>query len=244
MSDLIAAEWLKLRTTRLLVGTVPLVLLLSLAAVAGMVVAADGAGELLSDDGIRRVFSVTGTGAVVMLIVGIVLFAGEARHGTSVDTYLTTPRRGRVLTVKLIVGALAGLAVGLVVAAAVLILAGVLYQVEGATLPLDDAGLWLSLLGALGYTVLFAVLGVALGALLRDQVLAVAVALAWLGVVEHTLVSLATDVGRWMPIAAGQAMVRTPAEGLLSPLAGFAVLTAYALVLALAAAWAVDHRDA
>lgn len=243
MSDLVAAEWLKLRTTRLLAGTVPLALLLSLAAVAGVVIAADGEAELVSTDGIRRVFSVTGTGAIVMLVVGIVVSAGEARHGTMVDTYLTTPRRDRVLAAKLAVGALVGLAVGVVVALAVLALAAGLYRADGATLPLDDAELWLSLAGALGYTALFAVMGVALGALLRDQVLAVAMALAWLAVVEHTLVSLATDVGRWMPIAAGQAMVRTPAERLLSPLAGSAVLATYAALFSLAAAWAVTHRD-
>jgi ABC-2 type transport system permease protein len=243
MSDLVAAEWLKLRTTRLLLGTLPLVLLLALAAVAGMVIAADGPAELVSDDGLRRVFSVTGTGAIVMLLVGIVVAAGEARHGTVVDTYLTTPRRERVLTAKLAVVALLALGVGAVVALAVLGLAAGLYPIEDATLPLDQADLWLGLLGSLGYTVLFAVMGVALGTLLRDQVLAVAVSLAWLAVVEHTLVALATDVGRWMPVAAGQAMVRTPAERLLSPLAGSAVLAGYAAALALAAAWAVAHRD-
>lgn len=39
MFDLIAGEWLKLRTTRLLYGTVPVAVLLSLAAVAGSVLA-------------------------------------------------------------------------------------------------------------------------------------------------------------------------------------------------------------
>jgi ABC-2 type transport system permease protein len=189
------------------------------------------------------VWWVTGRGAVVLGGVGLGGSGGEAPHGTVVDTYLTTPRRGRVLAAKLGVGALAGLALGTLVALAVLALAAGLYQVEGATLPLDRAGLWLSLLGALGYTVLFAVMGVAVGTLLRDQVAAVAVTLAWLAVVEHTLVSLATDVGRWMPVAAGQAMVRTPAENLLSPVAGSVALAAYAVLLAVAAAWAVTHRD-
>jgi ABC-2 type transport system permease protein len=242
--DLVAAEWLKLRTTRLLHGAIPLAVALSFAAVAGEVVAADGARALESSDGIAHVLAVTGTGALVVLVVGIMISAGEYRHGTVADTFLTTPRRQRVVVAKLAVGAALGLAVGVVSSLASVGIAGLLYPVEGATFPFGDGEVWVTLAGALVYTSLFAVIGVALGALVRNQVLAIAVALTWFAVVEHTLVNLAPDIGRWLPVAAGQAIVRTPLGDLLSPLAGVGVLAAYGAALALAGIRLAATRDA
>ena len=244
MTDLVAAEWLKLRTTRLLLGSIPAAIALSFAAVAGAVLAADGATELESTDGIRQVLSVTGTGAILVLVVGILISAGEYRHGTAADTFLTTPRRHQVVAAKLTVGAGVGLAAGLITALACVGIASLLYTVEGATFPFDEAEVWATLAGTLAYATLFGILGVALGVLIRNQVLAIATALAWLAVVEHTLVALVTELGRWLPAAAGQAVVRTPADGLLSPLAATAILTAYAAAIAAAGVRLAATRDA
>jgi ABC-2 type transport system permease protein len=244
MIDLVAAEWLKLRTTRLLHGAIPAAIALSCAAVAGTILSHDGGAPLESGEGVRRALSVTGTGAIVVLVLGIVISAGEYRHGTAADTFLTTPRRHRVVVAKLALGAGAGLATGVIASLACVGVASVVYRTEGATFPFDDTEVWLTLAGALAYTTLFAILGVALGALVRNQVLAVAGALAWLAVVEHTLVNLVPDIGRWLPAAAGQAIVRTPLDGLLSPPAGTALLAAYATATALAGVRVVATRDA
>lgn len=244
MGDLVAAEWLKLRTTRLLHGMVPVAVALSFAAVAGAVLSADGAAELEASDGIRRVLSVTGTGALVVLVAGIIVAAGEYRHGTAADTFLTTPRRPRVVAAKLAVGALVGVATGIVSALACLGIAVVLYRADGATFPTGEGEVWLTLAGTLVYTTLFAVLGVAVGSLVRNQVIAVTGALTWFAVVEHTLVGLVPDVGRWLPVAAGQAIVRSPVEGLLSPLAATAVLAAYTAAFVVAGLRAAATGDA
>jgi ABC-2 type transport system permease protein len=244
MKDLIAAEWLKLRTTRLLYGSIPAAVALSFAAVAGAVLTADNATQLESTSGIRDTLSVTGTGAILVLVVGIIISAGEYRHGTAADTFLTTPRRHRVAAAKLTLGAGVGLAAGVITSLACLGIAGLLYTVEGATFPFGDAEVWLILAGALAYTTLFAILGVALGVLIRNQVLAISAALAWLAVIEHTLVNLVPDLGRWLPVAAGQAIVRTNLDGLLTPLAGAALLTAYAAAIAAAGVRVAATRDA
>jgi hypothetical protein len=244
MIDLVAGEWLKLRTTRLLVGLIPAAVALSCAAVAGIVVSADGVGDLESAEGVRRVLAVTGTGALVVLVLGVIISAGEYRFGTAADTFLTTPRRHRVVAAKLALGAAVGLGAGVVIVAACAGVAGLLYGIEGATFPFADVDVWLAVAGALTYTTLFAVLGVGLGSLVRNQTLAVAVALAWFAVVEHTLVNLAPGVGRWLPAAAGQAIVRTPLDGLLSPLAGVALLTAYGVAIAVAGIRVAATRDA
>jgi ABC-2 type transport system permease protein len=245
MIDLVAAEWLKLRTVRLLHGMVPTAISISLAAVAGSVLATDRAGiALASTKGIRRVLPITGTGAVLVLIIGILISAGEYRHGTAADTFLTTPRRHRVVTAKLIVGAAVGLAVGALTSVVCVGVAALLYNAKGAAFPFDDTEVWLTLGGTLVYTTLFAILGVALGTLIRNQVLAVAGALAWIAIVEHILVNLAPTIGRWLPAAAGQAIVRTPLDGLLTPLGGVALLIAYAAAITLASVRCAVTQDA
>jgi ABC-2 type transport system permease protein len=123
-------------------------------------------------------------------------------------------------------------------------IASLLYNVKGATFPLNDVDVWLPLGGTLAYTTLFAVLGVALGSFVRNQTVAVAGALAWFAVLEHTLVNLLPDIGPSLPAAAGQAIVRTALEGLLSPLAGAALLVAYAAAIAVAGISVEARRDA
>jgi ABC-2 type transport system permease protein len=244
MRDLLAAEWLKLRTTRLLYGMAAATVLLSVAAVAGAVLAADRSGvPLSSTEGLERVLPVTGTGALVVLLAGTLIAAGEHRHGTANGIFLTTPRRYRVVLAKLAIGAWVGLGAGLVTAAACVATAASLFSTKGASFPFGDHDVWLIVAGTLAYTTLFAVLGVALGTLIRNQVLAVAVALAWIGIVEHILVSLAPGVGRWLPAAAGQAIVRTPLDDLLSPGAGLVLLAGYAVVIAAAGVRFTVSRD-
>ncbi|MGH9119113.1 MAG: hypothetical protein ACRD0A_14895 [Acidimicrobiales bacterium] len=242
MIPLIAAEWMKLRTTRLLAGMLSGAVVISAAAAAGAVLSRDGA-ELESTDGIRYVFSVTGAGAIVVLVLGILVSTGEHRHGTASDTYLTTPRRHHVIAAKLAVASLLGLGAGVLVGAASLSVAILLYRSQGAAFPFGDAEAWLTLSGMLAYTTLFAVLGAAVGAVVRHQVLAVAGTLAWFAVVEHTLVNLAPSIGRWLPAGAGQAILRTPLDGLLSPVAGAAVVAVYAATVATAAIRIEATRD-
>ena len=242
MTELVAAEWLKLRTTRLLHGTVPAAVGLSVAAVAGMALA-EPAPDLSSAEAVRRVLSVAGAGAVVVLVIGILVSAGEYRHGTAGDTFLTTPRRRSVLAAKLTVAAMVGAAVGVLTGAACVVAAIALYRAESTTLPLADADVWLVLPATAAYTGLFAVLGVGLGAVIRNQVAAVAAALAWVAIVEHTLVNLVPSIGRWLPVGAGQAILRTPIDGLLSPPAGVVVLAAYAALATVSAARLEELRD-
>jgi ABC-2 type transport system permease protein len=245
MRNLIVAEWLKLRTTRLLYGMVPAAIALSLAAVSGAVLSADGAGvDLETTDGIRRALHVTGTGALLVLAIGIIISAGEYRTSTATDTFLTTPRRHQVIAAKLVTGAGLGLITGVITATASYAIAAALYRLEDATFPATSGEVWLTLLGTLAYTTLFATLGVAFGSLLRNQVIAVTVALAWFAVVEQTLVTLAADIGKWLPAGAGQAIVRTPVDGLLSPLAGTALLALYAATVAVAGIRVAATRDA
>lgn len=244
MNRLVSAEWLKLRTTRLLHGIGPATVAISVAAVAGSVLAADRSDiALASAEGVQRILPVTGTGALLVLLAGVTVTAGEYRHGTAADTFLTTPRRHRVLAAKLLVGAAVGAGIGILMSVASVAVAAGLYQLKDTALPFYDGELWWTLAGVVVYTTLFSVIGVALGAIVRNQVLAVAGALAWIAVVEHILVNLVPDLGRWLPAAAGQAIVRTPLGGLFSPAAAAVLLAGYAAVFAAIGLRVTQARD-
>ena len=164
--------------------------------------------------------------------------------GTATDTVLTTPRRWRVIAAKLGVAATTGIVFGALSAGVSIAVANLTYRLEGYTLPLDSTEGWVTMAGAVLYAALFGALGAATGSLVRNQVAAIVGWLAWLFVVEHIAVGFLPDLGRWLPAAAGQALVRAPNQELLAQPAAAAVLTAYGAVIMTLAIVSERHRDA
>jgi ABC-2 type transport system permease protein len=154
-----------------------------------------------------------------------------------------TPVRGRVIDAKL--GALA--LTGTIVATAVMSVA------LGATLPrllaagvavdLADGRVARAVIGNLAAGPLFGVLGVGVGALLRNQLSAVLVAGGWGFFGEGILaIVLGGDAVRWLPGMAAQALTDAGGDGL--PLgAAAALVTAYAGAMALLATRHTVSRD-
>jgi ABC-2 type transport system permease protein len=96
--------------------------------------------------------------------------------------------------------------------------------------------------------VMFGVLGVGLGALLRNQIAAVVTGLVWLLVVDQILVALAPTVGRWTLGGATAGLLQlgsssTTRGDLLPAWAGGTVLLTYAAVIGLLAWTATSRRD-
>ena len=245
MARLVAAEWLKLRTTRFLWATVPAVVLLGGVAVAGLVLSSEGAGVALLEptEGVRQAaLHLTGTGAALVIVMGIAISAGEYRSQTATDTFLTTPRRSRVVAAKLATGALFGLALGALGAAVGLPAAYLWFEAEGASLPAGDREAWLTLGGVVIDASLFGVLGVAFGSLVRNQVGAIVSALTFVLLLEQLLTQAGASIAEWLPGSAGAAVVRTPGD-FLDPGVGAVLLLAYAVVVALAGTTVVARRD-
>jgi hypothetical protein len=87
--------------------------------------------------------------------------------------------------------------------------------------------------------------GVGVGALVRNQVAALVGTLVWVLVVEGLLMSLlhAPSLGKWLPSAAAKAAITSPGGAQLSRLAGTLLLAGYALALALVGTRLVVRRD-
>jgi ABC-2 type transport system permease protein len=240
MRALIATEFLKLRTTR---G--PLVLLLVAIGLAILGVSGLASRGLdPSDPGlVQGLLAHAGLTSLVTLILGIGAFGTEYRHRTITDTYLATPRRSQVVVAKLVAYGIAGLAIGVASAATALATAGAWTMADGASLDLTGTTTWVTLAGAIAWNGLFAVIGVALGALLPNYATAIAAALAWIALVEGLVGQLLGGLARWLPMAAGRALGNAPASDLLPQVTAGVALASFAIVLALAAGAVVARRD-
>ncbi len=246
MTRLLSAEFLKLRTTNtawmLLLATL---LVTGLAVTGAVIVAADNSSlDLESAKGVRTVLHVSASGAIFVLILGIIVSAGEYRQGTAIDTFLTTPVRWKVIAAKLTTGAFAGVVFGGLAVGVALAVASHVYALKGYTFPMGSSGAWAILAGSIGYATLFAVIGAATGSLLRNQVGAIVGWLAWLFVGEQIVFQLASSVGRWLPGAAGRALVRDPNGDLLAQPVAAIVLAAYCAVFLVGALLMERYRDA
>lgn len=246
MRTLIRTEVLKLRTVRspwLLLAAVPV---LVIAGISGLVTSSPGK---LADPGTQaNALAHVGIAAMFTLAFGILAVAGEYRHKTITDSYLTTPGRGRVVGAKLSVyaafGALAGLfasGVGLAVAAA-------WWSAKGVPFGWGDSLMWTTIGGGIAANAAFAAIGVGLGALLRNLVGAIAVALAWIAVVEGIVGQLVGNLARWLPFNASQALGAGSGKPMLAaqllPRWGAAVvLAAYTALFAVAAIATSVRRD-
>lgn len=227
------------------------------AAVLGFVFAAAATGSLpgeappLPEDGLAATLYSTATavGYVFPLLIGTLMVTSEFRHKTLTPTFLATPRRGLVLWAKLFVGVLLGVLYGVVgVAASVGASAGFLAGYDLDT-ELTSPDIWAQLGRMLLAYVLWVLVGIGVGALVRNQVGAIVGVLVFtqflepVGRAAAAFVDGLADYTQYLPGAASDALVgasvftmSTPAgSGATMPewWVGGAVLLGYAAVLVL-----------
>jgi hypothetical protein len=89
--------------------------------------------------------------------------------------------------------------------------------------------------GAIGASILSALIGVAFGWLIRNQTGAIVALLAYAVALDTGLFAAIPDAGRYLPGKAGDALAGRPVDELLAPLAGALVLAVWALAFVIAA---------
>jgi ABC-2 type transport system permease protein len=248
MKNLVHAELLKLRTTRSFYGNAVAVLAFVplLVALAVQTAGGDAGGAALDTrEGVRNVLAAAGSGTAMVNIIGIMMMAGEFRHSTAVPTFLVTPDRRQVVGAKLIAVTVVGLGLAVIASVLTLAIAVPWLAAKDVTVDIFSADVALVLLGAGAATVLYGLIGVGVGSLVRNQTAAIVATLLWVLVVENSLVSFAPQIGRWVPSGASNALtsVAAPAGGLLPAWGGGLVLLAYGLAFAAAGARFAVRRD-
>ncbi|WP_327041254.1 ABC transporter permease [Micromonospora ureilytica] len=240
-----AAEWTKfssLRSTWITTG-ISVFLLVAF----GMIASASFSGEGLTSVDLALSGSVLA--ALSVGVLGALLGAGEYTTGMIRATLAAVPRRLPVLWSKsLVAGSAAFVTMTAGAFAAFAAGSAVLNDKLGAV-GLGDDGVLRALLGAGLYLGLVAVLGVALGILVRSSAGAIAILAALLLIVPGLAALLPESISEaitpYLPSNAGGAvMMLTPADGALAPWAGLAVFAGYVIATLAAAAYRLKTSDA
>lgn len=251
MPRLLAGEFRKLFTTRLWLW-----LLLASAAITALytildIAFADTPGTwtlpLSTPQGQRTLLAIGAGGAPLVAVLGAIGLTGEFRHRTATATFLTTPHRGRVVAAKLAAYGLAGAGYGLAGIAVTAAIAMPWLASRNIHWVLGGDQVAATLAGVIAAMAILGIVGVGLGALVRDQVAAVVGLLVWLFVVERILTSFAA-MDSWTIYLPGQAQEALSGsvltnQRLLQPWQGGLVLAAYGIALALAGSRLALRRD-
>jgi hypothetical protein len=228
-----------------------------------------GSGDIApatdNTDSVKQTLAGTFAGLIAVVVIGVMFITAEYRRGLIWTTFTASPRRGRVLAAKAIVLAAVTFATGLV-AAAVTIPVGehLLHENGNPIYPLSILTVTRIVTGTAALLAVSAVLGLAVGALLRRS--AGAVTAVIVGIVLPYLLAVIPGV---LPVGVGQWLVRvtpaaafaiqqsvsqypqvkatyTPGTGYfpLPPWAGFAVLCAWTALALILAVVLLRRRDA
>ncbi|MCY1138039.1 ABC transporter permease [Actinoplanes sp. Pm04-4] len=241
----VAAEWTKFSSLRSTWITTGISVLLLIAF--GVIASASFSGDSLS--AVDLALSGSILAALTVGVLGALLGASEYTTGMIRATLAAVPRRLPVLWSKSLVAGLAALVVMTAGAFGAFALGSAVLNDGVAALGLGDDGVLRTLFGAGLYLGLVAVLGVALGMLVRSSAGAIAI-LAGVLLILPGLVALLPDsisdpVGPYLPSNAGNAvMTLTQADGSLAPWTGLAVFAGYVVVALAAAAYRLKKTDA
>jgi len=194
-------------------------------------------------------------GVLLVMLLGAILVTNEFFHLTATTTFLTTPRRERVILAKLAAAVLLGLVFWLVTT--VLNLIAVPFVLGALDLPvqLGEPAVWRAIgLNALAFA-LWAILGVGAGVLIRSQLaatltlsIAYVIGTSGAGLVFFLLSQYVADwfskVQVVVPTTASQLMISgTELPGNPPRWVGAAVLIGYAMIMGIVGTVIMKRRD-
>ena len=248
----VRAEWTKLRalrSTRWCALTAAVLIVGLGAAIAGSGTAYRVSAANTAANGVSVALLGVLFAQLVLGVVGVLAFSGEYGTGMIRATLAVVPSRLPVLWAKLIV--LAGLALPVTLVCAFVdffAAAAIESSRGGSVLSLTDPGVLQTVVGSSLYLTVVAVIGLALGVLLRKTAAGLSVFAALFFVIPIVVGVLPHSMGfaPYLPSNAGGALWGSPlgSANALSPWTGFAVLCGYAVVLTALAAWQLRRRDA
>ncbi|MCL2787622.1 MAG: ABC transporter permease [Micrococcales bacterium] len=192
------------------------------------------------------------------VMIGALTVTTEFRHKTLTWTFLAEPRRGRVLAAKMAAGVPLGLVYGVVAVGSTVAAGAVTLAIVNEPTSLDAAATWAMLGREVLALVIWTLVGVGFGALLRNQVIAIVALLVFTQFIEpllRTLPLMLEQKWTWvkfLPGAAGDGIAGksffsimgagSTVDSLSTPWAAITLL-AYAAVLGAAGYFTSFSRD-
>lgn len=251
MTRLVRAEFLKLRTTQvwfwLLLGTVAVGALLAVASVAPR----DGIRTQAQVPDLFASFGFS-PGYILVFVLGVLGVTTEFRYETITPTVLQTPSRWAIVTGKMITYAITG-AIYAVFAILAEAAVGIPWlDAKGVSVRLGDHNVQHAIVATLSVVALYGIIGLGVGALLRNQIVAVVVGIVFLVVLENILLAIPVVKKVWpyTPDGAKAAILytngdKTVVDGvhLLGTWPGVLVLLLWAFIPAILGATITMNRD-
>lgn len=253
--DLIRAETVKFRATRsTYYALLALVVVgVGVSALVGQAMAARWPHlsplNRASFDPLSSTFRGFEIGQLIIGSLGVLMISSEYSSGLIRTTFAAIPQRRSVLMAKAVVIGVTSLIVGEAAAFAGFLVSQALLEPTGVSLSISSPHALPAVASTGLYLAVIALLGLALGALIRHTPGAVVVLFALVLVLPGVISALPTPwdtrIGKWLPDnLAGQLVSLAPNPDYLSRTSSLIVLLAYPVVLLTAAAWRLGRSDA
>lgn len=254
-ADALGSEWIKIRTVRSTFWTLltAAVIGIGLGALFSVLAAHHYASQppsgragwnpaAISTDGL-------GIAQLAIGVLGALAITAEYSGGSIRTSLAAVPRRSRFLAAKAIVLAAVTLLAGEIMAFAAFAAGQALISGHAPTASLAQPGVLRAVAGSGLYLAALALLGLALGTLLRHAAAAIAVLVAVLFVLPGIATALPAHIANnvqeyWPTLAGAQVTAVTHAAHQLGPWPGFGLMGAFVAAALAAACLALERRDA
>jgi hypothetical protein len=229
---LVRAEFLKLRTTQvwfwLLLGTIAIGALLDVA-------------QIAPHDGIRTEAQVPNLfagfadspGYILVFVLGVLGVTTEFRYQTITPTVLQTPSRWAIVSAKLITYAITGAVYAVCAVLAEAAVGMPWLSAKNIPVHLGNGHVQHAIIGTFGVIALYGIVGLGVGALLRNQIVAVVVGIVFLLVLENIVLVIPGVKHAWPYTPAGGTHAILYTNGDATPVSGVHLLGTWPGVLVL-----------
>ena len=254
-SRVLLSEWTKTRSLRSTIFSMlaAVVFIVGLSNLVPSVIVAhwppDRPGEAAAFDPTTRSLSGIFLAQLAVGVLGVLLISGEYATGMIRATFAAVPTRLPVLWAKATVFATVTLVLMVPSVLAAFLIGQSILASKHLQTDLSAPGVLRAVIGAALYLTVVGLLGIGLGALLRNTAAGISTLFGLLFVlpiiVRFLPSSWADPINKYLPSSAGEAITHVPPDpAMLAPWTGFGLFCAYAFAVLLVAAVSLRRRDA